>query len=64
MGVASSYPYNSRRELVDGVLALLRALDVAIFAAALAEEVAFRPLPVRATPTASMGDEKRPPTTT
>ena len=38
---------------VDGVLALLCALDVAILAAALAEEVAFQSLAVRTAPAAA-----------
>ena len=49
---------------VDGVPALLRALDVAVLAAPLAEEIAFRPLPVRATPAAALLDEVPAPPTT
>ena len=44
---------------VDGVPALLRALDVSVFPASLAEEVAFRSLAVRAAPAAAFGDKCR-----
>ena len=52
-------------ELVDhgrvkGVLALLRALDVAVPTAPRAEEVAFQPLAVRAAPAAAFRDQCRP----
>ncbi len=45
------------RRRVDGVLALLRALDVSILAAPFAEEVACRPLPVGAAPAAAFCDQ-------
>ncbi len=43
---------------VDGVLALLRALDCAIFPAPLAEEIALDALAVRAAPAAAVGDQR------
>ena len=54
-------PVRLGRKLVDdrrieGVLALLAAFDVAVLPAAIAEEVAWRPLPVRAAPAAAFGD--------
>ena len=56
----------NRRELVDGggidgVLALLLALYVAVLAAPLAEEVAFLPFPVCAAPAAALFDEMSTP---
>ena len=42
---------------VEGVLPLPRALDVAILAAPLAEEVAVEPLPVGAASAAALRDE-------
>ena len=47
---------------VDGVLALLRALGVAVVAAPLAEEIACQPLPIRAAPAAAFGRQGCPPT--
>ena len=59
-------PVGLGRELVDhrgveGVLALLRTIDVAILPAAFAEEVACHPLPVRAAPAAAFRDQRRAP---
>ncbi|MDE0038273.1 MAG: hypothetical protein OXU77_21100 [Gammaproteobacteria bacterium] len=45
------------RRRVDGVLALLRALDVPVFAAPLAEEVACQTFPIRAAPAAAFGSQ-------
>ena len=43
---------------VDGILAFLRALDVAVLPASRTEEVAVQPLAVRAAPAAAFGDRK------
>ena len=44
---------------VDGVLALLRALDVAVLAAPRTKEIALGPLAVRATAAAAFRDKRR-----
>ena len=49
---------------VDRVLALLRALTVALVAAPLAEEVAGEPLAVGAPAAAAFGGQCRPPAAT
>ena len=58
-------PCRARRELIDGrhidgVLPLLRALDVSVFSASRAEEIAFEPFPVRAPPASAFGGKCSP----
>ena len=49
---------------VESVLPILRALDVAVVAAPLAEEVAFETFPVRAPAAAALGNQRRAPSAT